>query len=147
MAGLIESLGLDDPAPIATARTILVVDDDEDIVSMLSMLLDVEGYAVLSASGGRDGVGLIQTHRPDLVLVDGHMLRGSGADLVKAVRAEPQIDRTPLLYMSALEPDPTLDVAWVKKPFEVDELLERIRQILDTAESTAAAEAEKDSGT
>jgi DNA-binding response OmpR family regulator len=128
-------------------RTILVIDDDEDIVSMLTMVFEFDGYTVLTASGGIEGLGLLTHHRPDLVLLDSRMPRGSGPELVRSVRASADLEGTRILMLSALEPEPTLDVGWVRKPFEVDELLERVRLLLSDLEDVVEVESEKASGT
>ena len=114
---------------------------------MLTLVFELDGFAVLSANGGTDGFGLIQHHRPDLVLLDSRMPRGSGPELIRAAQSTPGLEQTRFLMMSALEPDADLDVAWVKKPFEVEALLERIRVILNEESISTEAERRKASGT
>ena len=67
------------------AKTILVADDDPDILSIVSMSLETQGYTVYKAANGREAVDLVKQHRPDLVLMDMMMLLGE-IDRLASVR-------------------------------------------------------------
>ena len=66
---------------------IVVVDDNKFIVDILSQTLTREGYTVSSASGGREGLALIQNIQPDLVLIDWSLPGLNGIDVIKQLRA------------------------------------------------------------
>jgi len=85
------------------AATILCIDDEtllrEDIVEEL----EDEGYKVLQASDGHEGLKLILSHRPDLVICDITMPRKNGYELLKEVRGEHGISaEMPFIFLSAL---------------------------------------------
>ncbi len=82
-------------------KTILLVDDEYGLVETLGELLEEEGYVVESASNGKDGLVRAAAARPDLVLTDFMMAIGDGAELARAVRALPGLERIPIVMMSA----------------------------------------------
>jgi len=68
-------------------KTILVVDDDDLLVESLTDLLEVEGYRVVSAENGKDGLARFEKENPDLVLTNFRMPVADGLDLVQGVHA------------------------------------------------------------
>jgi DNA-binding response OmpR family regulator len=111
---------------------ILVVEDDPAILRGLAMNLEVEGYELLTARDGDEGVRMWKRDRPDMVLLDLMLPRRSGLEVLRAIRAE---DRDiPILILSAKgeEADKVLGLSlgaddYVTKPFGLAELLARIR--------------------
>lgn len=80
--------------------TVLVVEDDENIRELLCSTLEINGYQVLSTDNGEEGIELARTQRPDLVLCDAALPRGSGADVLRAVRENPITVGTTFLLMT-----------------------------------------------
>lgn len=113
--------------------TILVVEDDENIRELLSSMLEINGYQVFSASNGQDGIELARTQRPDLVLCDAGMPRGSGADVLRAVRENPATVGTTFLLMTG---NPQFDLGkhsadgLLTKPFHMEEAVVLVEQFL-----------------
>lgn len=109
-------------------KTILLVDDEYGLVETLGELLEEEGYVVESASNGKDGLVRAAATRPDLVLTDFMMAIGDGAELARAVRALPGLERIPIVMMSGTEKSVALAKAddsvslFVKKPFGWEQL-------------------------
>jgi two-component system response regulator VicR len=68
-------------------KTILVVDDEYALVESITELLQEEGYRVVSAGNGRDGLAMLQKEKPDLVLVDFMMPIADGKELVGGMRS------------------------------------------------------------
>jgi signal transduction histidine kinase/CheY-like chemotaxis protein len=80
---------------------ILVVDDEAANREWLRNILEPAGFAVIQAAGGREAIVLAKSHRPDLVLLDLMMPDVSGFDVVKALRADPVTQRTPIMILTA----------------------------------------------
>ena len=115
-------------------RSILVVDDDVDMRTMLCVVLSAEGY---SAVGVADGVEALQQLRsdgpPSLMLVDLMMPRMNGEDLMRAMTQDPSLARIPIAIISGqLTARPSAQIpgviARLVKPVELDELLTVVQQ-------------------
>ena len=119
-------------------KTILLVDDESALVETLTELLEGEGYRVVSAANGNDGLALLQEARPDLVLVDLWMPIANGQELVRRMRALADFQFTPVVIMSAKTnasgrsdaPGTVEAQAFVAKPFRWDKLLQAIVRLI-----------------
>ncbi|HUS16086.1 MAG TPA: response regulator transcription factor [Chloroflexia bacterium] len=115
-------------------KTIVVVDDERSIVSLVKLYLEAEGYRVAAAYDGNEGVHLIQTLRPALVVLD-LMLPGiNGFELCRTVRRESDV---PIIILTARSDDVDKIVGlelgaddYVAKPFNPRELVARVKAIL-----------------
>jgi len=113
--------------------TILVVDDDQPIVTLMRKLLVEFGFDAVTAMSGAEALEAARAHPPALVLLDKNMPGMSGAEVARALRAEPSFGRTPILVLSgeamtrkeleAMQAD-----AAVLKPFDVMALIEQIKK-------------------
>jgi phosphate regulon transcriptional regulator PhoB len=118
-------------------QKILVVDDEPDIVELVSYNLGKEGFIVSSAPDGEKALGMIRHNRYDLVVLD-LMLPGiQGADLCRTLRANPETERLPIIMLTAKaeESDRVLGLEigaddYISKPFSVKELVARVRAVL-----------------
>ena len=111
------------------AKLILVVEDDADIRDLLQEYLEVSGYEVLAAGNGREALTLLEDPAivPGLVLVDRNMELMDGPVFLDAIAANPQLKakQLPVVMMSAAGViDESRAVAFLRKPFNFDELLE-----------------------
>jgi len=109
---------------------VLVVEDDSDIASLLSEILETEGYAPVAVSDNTDIDDQLDP-RPDLVVLDLRLSRGSAEQILATLRARGMGD-VPVLLLSAAGDLPerarTLGVsAYLAKPFELEELLVIVR--------------------
>ncbi|MFJ7933901.1 response regulator [Sporosarcina sp. NPDC096371] len=113
---------------------ILVVDDDPNILELVSIQLTQAGYRVLKASDGFEALELLETELPDLAVVDVMMPRFDGYKLTRKLRAEANIPVLLLTAKGELEDKEKGFLAgsddYVVKPFEPKELLFRINAIL-----------------
>jgi DNA-binding response OmpR family regulator len=111
---------------------ILVVEDDPNVRGLLQTLLEVEGYAVVTASDGLEGLGQAATSSPDLVLLDLVMPDLGGARVLERLSDDPVLSKIPVIVVTgheealhdvrtSLGPDNVF-----LKPFAVAELLARI---------------------
>ncbi|MGH7318225.1 MAG: response regulator [Candidatus Rokuibacteriota bacterium] len=90
--------------PVATASaTILLVDDDPDIVRLLTMTLRPEGFRLLSAGDGDSALRIARAERPDLILLDWNMPGRDGLEVCRALRAEPdpRLREVPVVLLTA----------------------------------------------
>ncbi len=121
------------------SHRILVVDDEEPVRKSLTMLLSAYGYEVATAADGEEALETFARFRPALVLSDMVMIRGQGIEVILALR-ERNVD-LPIVAMSGgarMQGDDALVVARragatasIEKPFEPDDLLTLLRQLLD----------------
>lgn len=104
---------------------VLVVDDDKSIAAILQSVLEDDGHQVLAASNGSEALVLLPRFRPAVVVSDVVMPIMGGLELARAINADPALDFTKVVLMSALTRPPTDGVyqAFIPKPFDVDDIL------------------------
>lgn len=131
------------------AIKILVVDDEEDIVNLLSYNLEKEGYVVSKAFDGREALKKVKCERPDLVLLDLMLPEIQGLDVAKAIRNNHETASIPIIMLTAKvsEIDRILGLEigaddYVTKPFSVRELVARVRAVLRRSELPSAEDRE-----
>lgn len=117
--------------------SILVVDDEREIVRALRRNLSVHGYTVLTASSGEEAIEAVHRHRPDLLLLDLMLPGMSGLDVCRRVRTDSSV---PIIVLSVKNAErdkvEALDLGaddYIQKPFGMDEVLARIRVALRRA--------------
>ncbi len=128
-------------------QTVLVVDDDENMVQLISLYLQREGYSVLRARDGTEAINLHAEHRPDLVVLDIMLPEMDGWEVCKALR---QTGETPVIMLTARRDDYDkvlgLELGaddYVTKPFNPRELMARIRAVLRRAPVNHSPQTEK----
>ncbi len=119
------------------SRTILVVDDEERLVSLLEAYLRQQGYRVVSASNGRQALEVASREKPDLIVLDIMMPEMDGLEFLKAHRRQAN---TPVIMLTARVEDEEKIVGlemgaddYMTKPFRPRELVARIRAVLRRA--------------
>lgn len=112
------------------AKAILVADDDPDILSIVAMCLETQGYRVLKASNGREAVDMAREHRPDLVLMDMMMPVVSGYEAVRELKADQETRGIRIVGLSAkamaTDMSRATDVGidgYITKPFRIAQVL------------------------
>jgi CheY-like chemotaxis protein len=136
------------PAPTSSSADILVVEDEEDMRSLIAHYLGSVGYAVRTAEDAIDAGHKVLERAPDLIITDISMPYMSGIDFVKALRADDTLPKIPVIFLTALEEGPrlahdTLGYPLLNKPLEPEELLAAVARQLQLH---GAREAEKGSG-
>jgi len=81
-------------------KTVLIIEDDEDVSGILSLLLQDLGVRVLVADDGITGLRMAREGKPDLVLVDIHLPGMNGIEVIRAVRATPELAELPLIVIT-----------------------------------------------
>jgi len=118
-------------------KTILVVDDEEDILNLVRLILEDAGYQVRTETDGRDALRKLENEKFDLILLDIMMPFLSGWEVLERMRSKDRTRDIPVALLTARasprednQPYPTDYCDYITKPFEPDDLLRRIRQIL-----------------
>ena len=114
---------------------VLIVDDDPDVVGFISGVLEDEGYTVMTASDGAEAVASAEDFDPDLMILDVTLPVLSGPDVAARFR-ELRGDAFPVLMITAdghavAKARQLRAYAYLRKPFELDDLLRQVRRGLD----------------
>ena len=133
--------------PASRKRTILVVDDEKDIVDLITYNLQRNGYDVLCALNGTEALELAQKHLPDLVVLD-LMLPGiDGTEVARRLKSDARTATVPIIMLTAKGEETDVVVGltlgaddYVTKPFSMKILLARLSSVLRRAEQGASAE-------
>ena len=114
-------------------KTIMVVDDEEDIRSSVKMILKKEGYSVVTAVSGDDCLKKLEKTKPDLILMDIMMPGTPTRDVVKKIR-NVKISFLSVVRTSEAEKEELLGqkniVDFIQKPFDIKTLIARVKKIL-----------------
>src|SRR5438105_4887528 len=126
-----------DDRNLTAPASILVVDDDPIVRSLMSATLTRDGFAVIEAEDGVEGCRLYEEHRPDLLLVDVIMPRMDGYQLCRELRGDPQSAYVPIVVATSLDDLPSIARAYdagatdfIPKPINWLVLNHRVRYIL-----------------
>jgi two-component system, OmpR family, alkaline phosphatase synthesis response regulator PhoP len=116
---------------------ILIVDDEKDIVDLISYNLEKEGFSTAKAYDGEAALTLVKTQKPDLMILDLMLPKMNGIDVCRAIRHNPETAGLPIIMLTAKSEEIDkiigLEVGaddYVTKPFSVKELIARVRSIL-----------------
>jgi two-component system OmpR family response regulator len=114
---------------------VLVADDEEDIVELLAVDLQAEGYEVVLARDGEEAVRLAHQHRPDIALIDVVMPKLDGYEVTRRIRNESDGVRVVLLTARAQVADVLRGFRagaddYITKPFSTEELRTRLQALL-----------------
>ena len=119
---------------------ILIVDDDKQITFFLEKLLSMEGYETTSINESSKALQAAGTINPDLFILDLMMPEPNGFELCKALRADPNFSRTPIVIITAMDDSDSKAIAflagandYIMKPFRPDELARRMKALLNKA--------------
>jgi len=122
-------------------KSIMVVDDDEDIRKLLAIYLENYGYTVLTAGSGETGMKLARRMKPDLILLDVAIPDISGMELLKIIKSDRKLKKTPVIMLSnyQLQKGTKLflkagALAYIDKRTHFKELGQRIMNILKEAD-------------
>ncbi len=124
-------------------RTILVVEDEPRIASLVRDYLEHAGFAVLTAGDGAGGLALARARRPDAIVLDLGLPKVDGLDVIRALRSDSSV---PIVVLTARgdETDRIIGLElgaddYVVKPFSPKELVARVRAVLRRAEARSAS--------
>jgi len=120
---------------------ILIIDDDPDLVQLLTMALQEPGIEISTAGDPAEGLETCRKVQPDLILLDYHMPGNTGAHLYETLRRNKATLRTPIIFMSAVatsdqvlrEVVDSKDSRFIPKPVHISELKRNIHEMLEAA--------------
>jgi CheY-like chemotaxis protein len=123
--------------------TVLVVDDEFGIVDVLETILIDEGYRVLTACNGKQGLIRLTEEKPDLILLDFMMPILGGGEMLHAMAAEPAFQSIPVIIISSLSEEVIAErckgyAAFLHKPFRAAALLSTVACVLGKGANDAA---------
>lgn len=126
---------------------ILIVDDELDILEFLQYNLVKEGYQVLTASDGEEGIKIAEREHPQLVILDIMMPKMDGVEVCRYLRSKPEFDKTLIAFLTAREEDysqiAALDVGgddYITKPIRPRVFVSRIKALLRRSDRDEATE-------
>ena len=118
-------------------QTILVVDDETDLLDLIEYNLKKEGFAVLKAENGKEGIAVAKEHHPDLILLDIMMPKMDGMETVEEIRKDEQLRKIPVIFLTARSDEKTevegLNKGgddFITKPISTTKLISRIKAVL-----------------
>lgn len=126
--------------------SVLVVDDEPNIVQTLQDRLEMSGYRVFTARNGQEGLEVALKHRPNIVLLDIIMPVMDGLEMLEQLRSECSNDEMSVIMLTACSQ--TQDIArakicdiedYIVKPFDLAELMTKIENILEQKRSLVTA--------
>lgn len=121
-----------------TTKKILIVDDDEEILKLLSIRLKQEGFDVITATDGEGCIKEAEGGVPHLIILDIMMPGMDGYSALKEMRRNSKIQDIPVIMLSGKEEEKVRDLFvfqhisdYIEKPFELDDLVSRINKVLN----------------
>ncbi len=121
------------------SKKILVIDDETDIIRLLSFRLAKEGFNVMTAQDGKTGLTMARTERPHLIVLDLTLPELPGEEVCKAVREDDDeaLATTPIIMVTAKMSDVDRIIGksiganhYITKPFDVEDLLKKINVLI-----------------
>ena len=122
-------------------KTILIIDDEERLVSLLATSLAAHDYQVYTHTSFRGAMDAVRQHRPDFVVLDVMLGDGLGYQVAREIRGDTELYHTPVLFISALGEQREIDYsskqggdAYLTKPFKLAEILAKLDQLRKLSE-------------
>jgi CheY-like chemotaxis protein len=122
-----------------SAKTILVIDDEPDVVTYLQTLLEDSGYVVVAAKDGQDAMNKVQRSRPDLITLDITMPEKSGVRFYREMKEDDQLKDIPIIIVTGISEDFERFIStrkqvpppegYVQKPIDKAEMLELVGRL------------------
>jgi CheY-like chemotaxis protein len=120
-------------------RTVLVVDDEPDVLLLCRVNLEFEGHEVIEAADGEQAMAQVRAHRPDVVLLDVMMPKMDGWQVLSAIKADETLAHIPVVMLTAKVQDQDQIRGWsqgaadyITKPFSPLALSQVLQDVLET---------------
>jgi CheY-like chemotaxis protein len=125
-------------------KTVLVIEDDPWTRTITTALLAGEGFAVVEAKNGEEGLTMARRHTPDAILLDLALPTKSGLEVLRELKGDGSTDAIPVIIVSAYgtlmnEQDAHQAVGVIQKPFDYDDLVGQVERATAQRRSLAAA--------
>jgi len=123
-------------------KKVLIVDDERDIVKALVIRLQHNGYEVVVAFDGAQGIFMAHKENPDLIILDIRMPAGDGFSVAEKLRQSNQTEPIPIIFLTGSPEKNAEERAmqlgarfYIKKPYDPEELLEAVRRAMEPSPS------------
>lgn len=121
------------------AQMIMVVDDEPNLIELVTAILKSEGYEVISASSGQECLDKLKSVKPDLILLDMMMPGMSGRETCEKIRANPKTKDLKIVFLTVVRFSEVgkgilgkMDVVdYITKPFDNKEMVNRVKKALE----------------
>lgn len=121
------------------ARTIVCIEDEPEMIELVKLILNRQGFEVYGALGGKEGLQKIEEMQPDLVLLDLMMPEMDGWQVFQTLRVKPETSHIPVIIVTAkaqsIDKVLGLHIAkvddYITKPFGPQELLQSVQKVLN----------------
>lgn len=128
---------------MAEKNKILLVDDEKDFLELVRERLEMEGYEIITALDGEEGIAKAKSENPDIIICDIKMPKMDGYEVLKRVRQD-QKNRTPFIMLTAYGDFDNLKKAYeeegdffVTKPVKLDKLVKNVKILLNLTKNRA----------
>lgn len=122
------------------AQTVLIIDDDINVLRLLRLALKREGFETETARDGREGIERIKQRRPALIILDLVMPKMDGMELARLLKGHPAVKDIPIIMLTAKGTYENMRAAYdlgtdlfITKPVKVPDVLNAVRQVLGGA--------------
>lgn len=119
---------------------ILIVDDDGGIRMLLSKFLEREGFEIVVAEDGLEGVEIAKKTQPDIIILDVVMPRMDGITAARLIKFYKPLAEVPIIFLTAKDADKEIELAqearaevYITKPFDVHQVIHVVKEILSTS--------------
>jgi CheY-like chemotaxis protein len=132
-------------------KKILIIDDDQDVILFLTTVLRDQGYQVLEARNGEEGLMRVNAEEPDLVLLDLMMPKKSGISLLSDMKGDDKLRHIPVIMVTGVAAETGIDLpsflkkdspkddgnapfspeGYIEKPIDPEKLITLIKEIID----------------
>jgi twitching motility two-component system response regulator PilH len=128
-------------------KTVMIIDDEPDILAYLQAVLEDHGFVTCSAEASENIVAALKKHKPDLILLDVMMPRRSGLSIYRDLRRTPGLEHVPVALISGMEmesafsdselqalpgdPDQPPPDGFIVKPIKVNDLIANVTRLLE----------------
>lgn len=119
------------------AKKVLIVDDEPDVLKIVSFRLKAAGYEITTASDGREALDSAEKDRPDLILLDLRMPVMDGYEVCRKLKSDENLKNIPVIFLTASSGATIKDKAreykaddYIVKPFEPEDLLRKVKKII-----------------
>jgi DNA-binding response OmpR family regulator len=124
---------------VSDAPLIVCADDDEDILSLVSLRLERAGFRVVQVVDGEAAVEAVRSHRPALAVLDVMMPKQTGYEVLATLRADPSLAALKVILLSARVQEADIERgldagadAYLAKPFKAGDLVAKVQELLGT---------------
>jgi two-component system alkaline phosphatase synthesis response regulator PhoP len=134
-------------------KSILVIEDTKSVRQILAAMLLEEGYEVITAIDGKDGLEMAKREEPDLIILDVMLPEMNGYEVCCHLKFDEQYEHIPVILLTARRKEAdrkkaaqTCADAYLTKPFERDQLMQEVRRLLEQHKDAEKTTAQKTEG-